>query len=164
MKPRVFGRRKTLVDDTGGAAIVEFTIAIMPIFLIFFGMVQWSINAYVHLIVKHAAMIAARCEAVVNPQMPDAGAATDCTKSAMTALFQDVPPVSDGDVQVQANNAGQYEQKLDSVTITLDLKCGVPLGNVIACTGNKQHFSETASFPNQGSAYQKFWVTSGSGS
>jgi Flp pilus assembly protein TadG len=156
----VKGNEKSLFADRGGAAIAEFALAIMPIFILFFGMVQWSIIAYVHLIVKHAAFVAVRCEAVVTPQMPDAGKDSDCTTDAMNALFADVPPVSPGDVQVSTSNAGQYEQKTDSVTVTLDFKCGVPLGNVVACTGKRMTLTETASFPNQGSAYQKFWVTS----
>jgi Flp pilus assembly protein TadG len=145
--------------DRGGAAIVEFALAIMPVFILFFGMVQWSIVAYVHLIVKHAAFVAVRCEAVVNPGMPDAGKETDCTQDAMNVLFAHVAGVNSGDVKVTPANAGAAEQKLDSVTVKLDYQCTIPLGNVIACTSARvMTLTETASFPNQGSAYQSIWV------
>jgi hypothetical protein len=144
--------------DRGGAAIPEFAMACMPVFLIFFGMVQWSIIAYVHLIVKHAAFIAARCDAVVHPAMPDAGKSSDCETKAMEALFKHVSGIETGDVKVSENNAADRSQAMDTVTIKLDYKCAVPLGNNVACgRDHRMKLEEKASFPNQGSAYQKTW-------
>jgi len=153
--------RRGLLEDRGGAAIVEFAMAIMPVFLVFFGMVQWSIVAYVHLIVKHAAYVSARCQAVVNPGMPDSKIGDqDCT-DAVNQLFAHVSGVQASDFQITPTLAGPTEQKLDSVTVQLTYKCTIPLGNVIACTSARQQvLTETAGFPNQGSAYQKIWMGS----
>lgn len=161
--------KRSLVADKSGVAMVEFAMAIMPVLMIFFGMVQWSIVAYVHLLVKHAAYTIVRCEAVVHPGMPDAGKedtdclATDPTNrtSVIGILFNHVAGVSSGDFSISTSLAGAAEQKQDSVTVTLNYKCSIPLGNVLACTSARvMTLTETAAFPNQGSAYQAIRVTS----
>jgi TadE-like protein len=145
-----------LARDREGAAMVEFAIAILPILITFFGMFQWGILAYVHLLVKHGAFIAARAEAVVHPHMPDSGPQTDVHAGVMM-LFKHTP-VKAEDVTIEANLPSETDETLDNVTVKVDFKCGVPLGNVVACGGSKHYkFAETASFPNQGSSYQKVW-------
>jgi Flp pilus assembly protein TadG len=148
----------SLVDDRSGAALPEFAMAIMPVMLVFFGMVQWSIIAYVHLIVKHAAFVASRCNAVVHPHMPDAGTEADCNRKAMDLLFAHVNGVTQGDVHVSSNSGAADSQSMDTTTVKLDYKCTIPLGNRVAC-GHSHHMKleEQASFPNQGSHYQQVW-------
>lgn len=154
-------RARDLLDNRGGAAIVEFALACMPVFILFFGMVQWSIIAYVHLIVKHAAFVAVRCDAVVNPGMPDAGEETDCSKKAMDALFKHVGEFKEDTLTVTFSNAGATEQRMDTAHVTLTYKCTIPLGNVVACGSSREMpLKADASFPNQGSAYQSIWVKS----
>ncbi len=152
---------RDLRSDQGGAAIVEFALACMPVFILFFGMVQWSIMAYLHLMVKHAAFVAARCEAVVYPGMPDAGKESDCTKEAMDALFKHVGGFEHDTLTVTFNNAGATSQTMDTANVTLIYKCTIPLGNVVACGASREmQIKAQASFPNQGSAYQTIWVKS----
>ncbi len=150
-------RRRQLWSDRGGAAIVEFAMASMPVFDLFFGMIQWSICAYIHLILKHAAFVAARCDAVVAPDMPDAGKESDCQKGAVEALFAHVHGVEKGEVKVHLSNPSKYAQTADTVTLDLDYKCTIPLGDHVACKGRHMKMTEKASFPNQGSYYQKVW-------
>jgi Flp pilus assembly protein TadG len=152
-----------LVEDRGGAAIVEFALAIMPVLCIFFGMVQWSIVAYVHLIVKHAAFVAVRCEAVQNTGMPDASTTSgtdDCAdpnSGAVSTLFADIPGAK-GNITITPTLAGPTTQALDTVQVALTYNCTIPLGNVLACgSGMTQTLSESASFPNQGSVYWNIW-------
>jgi len=147
---------RRLVADRSGAAVVEFAIAILPVLITFFGMFQWGILAYVHLIVKHAAFVAARAEAVIHPGMPDSGHPTDVHAGVMM-LFKHVSLVKGSNVTVVSTGAGPLDETMDNVTVTVEYNCGVPLGNKIACKGNKYKFSETASFPNQGSYYQPVW-------
>ena len=137
--------------------MVEFAIAILPILITFFGMLQWGICAYVHLLVKHAAFVAARAEAVIHPHMPDAGTQEDVKKGVMM-LFKHVNLVHEGDVMIQPEVPAPMDETLDRVTVFVHYHCGVPLGNVVAC-GRDRHmmFKQTASFPNQGSYYQKVW-------
>jgi hypothetical protein len=172
--PSRSGRLSRLAQDSGGAALVEFAFAIMPVLCLFFGMVQWCINAYVNLIVQHAAFVAARAEAVMRPGMPDNGS-EDGSKSdieaAIAPLFVHVPSVfsvegfSNVSVSFSAQ-AGRCEQKMNTVKVSVEYPCKVPLGNAIACggvgsglpgLGFHQKLSASASFPNQGSFYQKVW-------
>ncbi len=155
---RLVRDERGVVRDEGGAALPEFAMAIMPIMLVFFGMVQWSIIAYVHLILKHAAFIAARCDAVVHPGMPDSGEESDCNKKAMEALFAHVSGVETGDVKVSDSNGSALSQEMDTVTLRLNYKCTIPLGDRVACgRGKHMALEEKASFPNQGSTYQRVW-------
>jgi Flp pilus assembly protein TadG len=156
----------SLRSDRRGAAMVEFAMAILPVLLVFFGTVQWSINAYLNLIVKHAAFGIVRCEAVAHPGMPDSGSEdTDCLAtdpggaSVIGKLFSHVAGVSAGDFTVDKTLADPAAQTLDSVTVTLNYRCSVPLGNTLACTGGTQKLTATAKFPNQGSKYQSIWMS-----
>jgi TadE-like protein len=145
-----------LARDRGGAAMVEFAIAILPILITFLGMFQWGILAYIHLLVKHGAFIAARAEAVIHPHMPDSGPQEDVHAGVMM-LFKHTP-VKPEWLTIDPNLPAREDETLDTVTVKLDFKCGVPLGDWVACGASKHHkFSQTAAFPNQGSSYQKVW-------
>ena len=157
-------RASGLRSDQRGAAMVEIAMAILPVLCVFFGTVQWSINAYIHLIVKHTAFSMARCAAVENPAMPDSGSADDdCFgttpggASIIGKLFAHIPGVSSGDFKIDKTLAAPTEQLLDSVTVTLNYRCGIPLGRTLACNGGIQKLTATAKFPNQGSVYQPIW-------
>ncbi len=149
-----------LARDAGGAVLVEFALTIPTIFIMFFGMLQWMMNAQVHLLVKHAAVVAARAEAVIHPGMSDSGSQEDVQEAARLILKTRYH----GPILVTTTLAPEESQELQSVTISIDYPCRVPLGNRIACRGGKQHLSETSSFPNQGAAYQAIWGSGAGGS
>jgi hypothetical protein len=158
---RLLRPRRRFFHDKGGAAIVEFAMACMPVFCLFFGMMQWCIMAYVNLIVRHAAFVAVRCDAVVHPGMPDAGHENDCSEKAMDALFKHVHGYDHQRLTVKFDNPAATDQTLDTADVTFDYKCTIPLGNVIACGASRElKLKATASFPNQGSTYQKIWIHS----
>jgi hypothetical protein len=183
-----FNARKLLVEKTslarflearGGAAMVEFALAIMPVLILFFGMMQWSICAYVNLIVQHAAIVAARAEAVMRPGMPDNGGATGTgtdLEKAIAPLFVHVAGFESllglGNMTVKVTTqAKPCDQTMNVVQVTLYYPCTVPLGNKIACGGALSDASSafggpmlmkltsTASFPNQGSYYESVWAS-----
>jgi hypothetical protein len=140
--------------DQKGAVIVEFAMAIMPVFFIFFGTLQWCACAYVNLLVRHSAFVAARCEAVVHPQMPDSGPADDCKTGINMLLLTALPEKA----TIRSTLPTATSQQILTTQVELDFKCKVPLGDVLACgRSRQQHFTASASFPNQGSAYQKIW-------
>jgi hypothetical protein len=145
-----------LVRNTRAVVIVEFVVAIVPIVVLFFSIAQLSVIAYVHLVVKHSAYVAARTEAVVHPQMPDSGQESD-VKAAVMMLLTAIPGVAAGDVNVQTQTAGQYEENIDTVTVTLTYRCTVPLANRFMCASGSFPIHASASFPNQGSSYQQIW-------
>jgi Flp pilus assembly protein TadG len=153
--PRLDGKgRKRIRGDQRGAVIVEFALAILPVLMIFFGTVQWCCCAYVNLILHHGAFVAARCNAVVHPGMPDAGKAEDCTTAVNTLLA-----TSTKDKATVTLTGGAATSETVGVTeVKLTYKCTIPLGNVVACgPSREQKWTAKASFPNQGSAYQKIW-------
>lgn len=61
---------KRLMDDTRGAAYVEFLLAFIPLFIMFLGMVQMALMYAGDLVVQHAATRAARAAAVVIDDDP----------------------------------------------------------------------------------------------
>jgi hypothetical protein len=149
-------RTRRLAADARGAVIVEFAIAIMPMLIFFFGIFQWCTCAYAHLLLKHAAFVAARAEAVIHPGMSDSGAATDPTKAAKLIFA-----VTKAAKNIKVSFPGQpneNSQEMLEAQVEMDFQCQIPLGNVVAC-GNKKkmHMTAKASFPNQGSMYQRVW-------
>jgi hypothetical protein len=149
---------RTLRGDVRGVILVEFAIAIPTVFIMFFGMLQWMMNAQVHVLVRHAAFLAARAEAVVHPGMADGGTESDVTRAAQLALQTRFK----GKVSVTQSLAPPLSQQPQSVTVAIDLPCEIPLGNIIACgVKRKIHLAETSSFPNQGAAYQAIWGSGG---
>jgi hypothetical protein len=115
----------------------------------------------VTLMVKHAAGVAARCQAVVHPQMKDSGPATDVRAGVMMLLGAIPGGVSDADVSVKDSTADQYSFQRDTEEVTVVYHCSIPLGNVIACGASRtKTIVQQASFPNQGSQYQKIWKDS----
>jgi hypothetical protein len=134
--------------------MVEFAIAILPVLIIFFGTVQWCACAYVNLIVHHGAFVASRCMAVVHPQMPDSGPETDCTDAVNTLLALSTKDKA----TVTSTAVAATSEQVAQTTVELNYTCTVPLGNVVACgAGRKLAMKAQASYPNQGSSYQKIW-------
>jgi hypothetical protein len=149
---------RALRADTRAVILVEFAVAIPTVFIMFFGMLQWMLNAQVHVLVRHAAFVAARAEAVIHPGMADGGSESDVTRAAQLALQTRFK----GKVTVSTSLAPALSQQPQSVTVAIDLPCEIPLGNVIACgLKRKIHLAETSSFPNQGAAYQAIWGSGG---
>lgn len=167
------------LEERGGAAMVEFALAIMPVLILFFGMMQWSICAYVNLIVQHAAIVAARAEAVMRPGMPDNGGETGTgsdLEKAIAPLFVHVAGFESilglGNLSVKVTTqARPCDQTMNVVQVTLYYPCTIPLGNKIACGGALSDASSafggpmfmkltsSASFPNQGSYYESVWAS-----
>jgi Flp pilus assembly protein TadG len=142
-----------------GAALVEFALTIPVINLIFFSLLQWSAVAYNHLLVQHAAFVAARAESVVHPGMVDSGTETDVLTAAQM-LF----PSNAQAVTVESGNPDATSQSMNTTTVTYKYPCTVPLGSAVVCSGSVFVLTASASFPNQGAASQKVWGNGGSGS
>jgi Flp pilus assembly protein TadG len=147
-------RRLALVRDARGAVLVEFVVAIMPMLMVFFTIAQLSALGYTSLLVKHAAFVAARAEAVVNPGMSDSGSEADVTAAANLVLAR-VP----AGASVHSTSAAAQSQNMDTTTVTVIVPCSVPLGNVLVCGSGRTHtMTAQASFPNQGSYVQSLWT------
>ena len=157
-RKRPHAGRGALAADTRGVVMVEFALAIPVVFIMFFGMLQWMLNAQVHVLLRHAAFVAARAEAVVHPGMADAGDEGQVVQAAQIVLQTRYK----GSVSITRALAPALSQKPQTVTVAIDLPCKVPLGNVIACGRSRSlHLEASSSFPNQGAAYQTLWGTGG---
>ena len=66
----MLSRRPNVIDDTRGAAFVEFLIAFLPVYVFFLCLVQLSLLFSVKLVTEHAAVNAARAAAVVIGDEP----------------------------------------------------------------------------------------------
>jgi hypothetical protein len=70
-------KSRSLMRDRGGAVYVEFLLAFVPLFFLFLGMIQMAMAYACDLVVRHAAVTAARAAAVViddNPERYDGDA------------------------------------------------------------------------------------------
>jgi Flp pilus assembly protein TadG len=144
---------RNIRTDRRGAVIVEFVVAIMPMLMVFFSIAQLSALGYTSLLVKHAAFVAARAEAVIHPGMGDSGSESDVTAAANLVLAR-VP----AGASVTSASAAPLSQNLDTTTVTVVVPCSVPLGNVLVCGVGRTHaMTAQASFPNQGSYIQTLW-------
>lgn len=65
------GKSRTLLRDRGGAVYVEFLLAFVPLFFLFLGMIQMAMAYACDLVVRHAAVTAARAAAVVIDDNPN---------------------------------------------------------------------------------------------
>jgi Flp pilus assembly protein TadG len=146
---------KDVQRDERGAVMVEVALAIMPVLIIFFGTVQWCACAYVNLIVHHGAFVGARCNAVVAPQMPDSGPTDDCQTGVNTLLATSTTAKA---TVTMLTAPSKTAETMVTTEVKLDYPCTIPLGNVVACGSSRSmKMKATASFPNQGSAYQNIW-------
>lgn len=144
---------KALARDRHGAVLVEFVVALVPVLIVFFSIAQLSALGYTSLLVKHAAFVAARAEAVVHPGMSDSGSEGDVTAAANLVLAR--LPVG---AHVTSALAPAQSQDMNTTTVRVDVPCSVPLGNLIVCGGGTTHtMTAQASFPNQGSYVQTVW-------
>jgi Flp pilus assembly protein TadG len=146
--------RDGLRHDDRGAVLVEFVVAIVPVLMVFFSLAQLSAIASASLLVRHAAFVAARAAAVVNPGMADSGPAGDISASASLVLTRFMPSLP----LVTPQLAGPQTQGMQSVNVTLVYPCSVPLGDVIVCGPGLIHMlTASSAFPNQGSFAQSVW-------
>jgi hypothetical protein len=68
-----FKRIRALIGDRKGAALPEFAVAIFPLLWLFFTWVQVSTMFTAHLVLHHAAVVAARCAIIQKgPNLPGA--------------------------------------------------------------------------------------------
>jgi hypothetical protein len=156
-------------DDRGGVYF-ESVIA-LPILILFF---SWSVQltylSIASLLVKHAAVAAARSAAVVIPDCPSAfadgsppgtlgGERLAAVQKAATAVIVALdylpllwPAGSAGvtapDVSVDLAGSG-----VGLVVVSFPAPCTVPLGGWIICGGASKTITASATFPVQGASY-----------
>lgn len=151
---------KSLKDDTRGAVLAEFVIAIVPLLTIFFVFVQLSQLAVARLLVKHAAVVGARSAAVFHnehknvPKMCDNDGKAKVDAAVTAALGHWSNRISTTtDVTDLSNREVDGVYDLVTVKVTAVVKCRVPLGRLI-CPAGVTIMTDTKSMPHQGARYK----------
>jgi Flp pilus assembly protein TadG len=116
-----------------GAVLVEFIVALTPLLMTFFSLIQLGKMMTAQLAFKHAASVASRAAAVImnEPQNPKAtGKKEEVEQAAMLALGDFVGAFNSLDATVTGGNS-------PSDPVMVELKgtydCTVPLGKTIVC-------------------------------
>lgn len=154
--------KTNIVRDQRGAVLAEFVVAIFPLLTIFFVFLQFSAVTIASLLNKHAAVVAARCAAVVAnehhnvPEGKDDNGAGEITMSAQAAVgfwskYMTTTAVVTEDKSSEEKPNGPYD--LVTVEVTSVYKCGVPLGKTM-CPGGFVILKDKKSMAHQGARYK----------
>jgi hypothetical protein len=148
--------------DKGGAALPEFAVAIFPLLWLFFVFVQVAQCFIGHLVLHHAAVIAARCAVVdKGPNLPgkyvDSDAETACKNAAIAGVgkgfwFRTIWNIS---VAMEFTGGNDHIAQYSDVTTTTsgEYKCTVPLGQRIICNGSNKKWAFAIKLPHEGAMY-----------
>lgn len=160
-----FKRIAALVKDQKGAALPEFAIVIFPLVAMFFTWCQVAEMFINHLVLHHAAVVAARCAIIdKGPNLPgkyvEADAETFCKNAAIAGVGRVLWYRSIMSIAVTMDYAGgndhiaQYSDV--TTTTTGDFKCLVPLGSRFVCGsyGGTKQFKFIIKLPHEGAMYK----------
>jgi Flp pilus assembly protein TadG len=163
---------KRLAHSTDGAAYVEFIIALFPMMLLFFGMMQLNGLLLADLVARHAAVHAVRAAIVCDSQ---AGAAEDasqlaskggCAWEAANQTLAAIKSFGAPDFSLTIDGASPHGNALVTATVRASYHCHVPLAGPLLCGlvgdsitkqlegGGVLVLTRKASLPNQGANYQ----------
>jgi len=168
--------RGTSHDDARGAAYVEFIIAIMPMLILFWGIMQLNGLLLADLVVRHAAVHAVRAAIVCDSEVTSAGGPQSkgqleqsggCSWEAANLTLGAIhsfgaPP----DFTVDVEGASPSGNGKVTATVSATYHCSVPLVASLVCGGlsidSAAHLGGPATFvlkreaslPNQGANYK----------
>lgn len=143
-----------------GAVLVEFVVALVPLLTMFFGFVQLSKIAAARLMVKHAAIVGARCAAVTTNEKKNTpgqkeGANVDDTQRAVKAAlgpWWNQGGVTAVDVTIDDKSTRDDPYDWVEVKVRATYACRVPMG-ILVCGGRSKILEETYKMPHQGAVY-----------
>ncbi|HMI83522.1 MAG TPA: hypothetical protein VK550_05475 [Polyangiaceae bacterium] len=155
-----------------GSAYVEFLIAIVPMLILFWGIMQLNGLLLADLVARHAAVHAVRaaivCDSQVgHPQSADelaapGGCAYEAAKLALSAVRSFGAP----DFSVRIEGASRSGNAPVTATVIASYRCQVPLAASLLCSGlihdegggraasGVMTLTRKATLPNQGAGYE----------
>jgi Flp pilus assembly protein TadG len=146
-----------------GAVYVEFIIAIVPLLVLFWGLLQVNGLLLADLMVRNTAIHAVRAAVVCDSDKETSGpsGARDCAQQVADELRPSVHSITAMRVEDVQGASSQGNAPV-TVTIAADYQCQVPLVGAFACgvlAGGGGLSSTTtirrkATLPNQGHYYQ----------
>ncbi len=143
-----------------GAVLVEFVVAIVPLLVAFFCLVQLAKLYSAKIVLDHAAITASRAAIVILPPNPDAPrdpakGQRDVTRAAELAMGPWKTSRAFTSVSVDARTPTE-PYGMTSVRVTATYRCSVPIGGWIVCgLGGTKTMTSEASLPNQGARYKR---------
>lgn len=145
-----------------GAVVVEFAVVLLPLLITFFSFIQVGKVYTSHLVMKHAAITAARAAAVVTKNGDNNPYATgdedDVQEAAKRAMGRWAQGGAIERIKVKIDDQSDESDPYGMVTVsvTADIVCGVPLASRIVCFP-KGRITKTvkASYPHQGAVYKE---------
>ena len=139
---------------------MEFLVAIVPLLVTFFCLVQLAKLYSAKIVLDHAAITASRAAIVILPPSPDAPREAgrghrDVTRAAELAMGPWKTSRAFTKVNIDARTPGE-PYGMTTVRVTATYRCGVPLGGRIVCgLGGTKTMTSEASLPNQGARYKR---------
>lgn len=145
---------------TRGSAYVEFLVAIIPMLVIFWGLLQISGLLLADLVVRHAAMNAVRAAIVCDSDENTTGqsGAQTCALQAATDTTRSVSSITA--TRVTVNGASEQGNSPVTVSVSADYRCQLPLVGGLACSlaaggaASTATIQRSATLPNQGHYYK----------
>jgi hypothetical protein len=146
-----------------GAVLAEFIIAFMPICAMFLCVCQLSRLAIARLVVMHAAEVSVRACAVIYDPDPGHDAKLDGPDSdvqtAAHMVMQSFGGGPNGSDELTitdptCNHSGEANGGTDTVKISADYHCTIPLAEKIVCSKGDHYWTTQAQFPHQGAEYK----------
>ncbi len=162
------GSLRLLASHETGEVYVEFIIAIVPMLLVFWGLMQLNGLLLADLVARHAAVNAVRaaivCDSDDSPQTGDELAAPGgCSYQAAKMTLSAVKSFngsggSDPDFSVTVDGASTDGNQPVTATVIARYHCQVPLVAAFVCgmgggSLGTASLSRRASLPNQGAGY-----------
>jgi Flp pilus assembly protein TadG len=172
---RPLGTRDTVepsLRSRTGSAYVEFIIAVVPMLVLFWGIMQLNGLLLADLVARHAAVHAVRaaivCDAQVgHPQSAEelaapGGCAYEAAKLALSAVRSFGAP----NFTVRIEGASRHGNAPVTATVIASYRCEVPLAASLLCGGLIRDegggpaargvltLTRKATLPNQGAGYQ----------
>jgi hypothetical protein len=154
---------------TSGAVYVEFIIALFPMMLLFFGMMQLNGLLLADLVTRHAAVHAVRAAIVCDSQAGDPQSADrlaspgGCSWEAANMTLAAIKSFGAPDFTVKIDGATPHGNEMVTATVTANYHCHVPLAGPLLCGfglpglpagGGVLALTRRASLPNQGANYK----------
>jgi Flp pilus assembly protein TadG len=145
-----------------GAIYVEYAVAIVPLFVLFWGLLQLNGLLLADLVVRDAAMKAVRAAVVCDSDKETSGlsGATQCAQEAVDDTVKALLSLTSAEV-TRIDGASSKGNQLVTVTVVGHYTCQVPLVASFVCgafrgegqTDAVADIERTASLPNQGHFY-----------
>jgi len=150
----------TRTSDTRGAIYAEYAVAIVPMFFLFWGLLQVNGLLLADLVLRDAAIKAVRAAVVCDSDKETSGtsAAQTCAQQAVNDVIQAETSITSADVTGVAGASATGNQAV-TVTVVGHYTCQVPLVGSFVCgafgagASGTADLTRSATLPNQGHYY-----------